>query len=100
MRQNDDYSSFVEGQYVYCHHIPGIHRIIRVYKQDIGKPPMLHLEHLYDNKYNKKTERRIDREYTVDAGNCKLINLDKLLDFESKKFIKIEKILISLKEQK
>lgn len=100
MKQDEDYSSFLEGKYVYCHNIPGIHKILRVFKQDSGKPPMLILEHLYDNKYNKKTEKKIDREYTVDAGNCKLINLDKLLDFETKKFIKIEKILISLKEQK
>jgi hypothetical protein len=87
---------FREGDYVYCTKIPGIHRIIRCFRQEEDKPPMLILEHLYDNKYNKIIDKPRDREYTVDGGHCKSIDLKKLLSFEEKKFDNIKKVINGL----
>ncbi len=71
--------NFKEGDLVYCSKIPGIHRVIRVFKNDVNKPPMLVTEHLFDQKYNKIQAKYYDREYNIDAGNCKLIDLNALL---------------------
>jgi len=88
--------SFIEGDYVYCNKIPGIHKIIRLYNQEKDRPPLLILEHLYDNKYNKIVDKPRDREYTVDGGHCKSIDLNKLLSFEEKKFENIKKTINGL----
>jgi len=87
---------FEEGDFVYCTRIPGIHKILRVYKEGNGKPPTLLTELLYNNKYEKVLAKARDREYTVDATYCKVVDFQAMLTFELRKFEKVKTMVKTL----
>ena len=88
--------NFEEGDYIYCTRIPGIHKILRVYKEGNGKPPTLQTELLYNSKYEKVLAKARDREYTIDATYCKSVDFKAMLNFELRKFEKVKSMVQSL----
>ena len=88
--------NFKEGDYIYCTRIPGIHKILRVYKEGESKPPTLLTELLYNNKYEKVLAKARDREYTIDATYCKPVDFKAMLTFEQRKFEKVKNMVQSL----
>lgn len=87
--------SYEEGDYVYCSRIPGIHRVIKVLKNQ-DRYPILITEHLYSSKYEKVKGSARDRENTVDASYCKLIDFQRLYMHELSKFEHIKSIIHKL----
>lgn len=87
---------FQENEYVYCTRIPGIHRIVRVFKENGGKTITLHTEILYNSKYEKVLAKARDREYVVDASYCKPVDFKAMLSFEFAKFEKVRNMVHSL----
>lgn len=87
---------FKENDLIYCSKIKGIHRVVKVLKEE-GRDDQLITEYLYDDKYNRILSSYKDREYTISSAYCKPVELDKLLLFEKKKFEKIETTIKNLK---
>lgn len=87
---------FKEGQYVYCSRIRGIHKVLNILSSTDGRPPILILEHLYNEKYKKIGGKFKDRENTVDGTYCRPINLVELLRFETLVFTEKQNILNKL----
>lgn len=87
---------FIEGQYIYCSKIPGIHKIVRVGKNGEDRPPTLTTEHLYNDKYEKINAKARDKEYTIDGAFCKPIDFLALYNFELLRFNKVVKMIDKL----
>jgi hypothetical protein len=87
--------SFEEGQYIYCSRIPGIHKILKVLKNQ-DRYPILITEHLYSPKYEKVKGSVRDREHTVDGTYCSIIDFVKLYLHELSKFEHIKTIILKL----
>ncbi len=88
--------SFIEGQYVYCSRIPGIHLITKIINNGENRAPTLYTEHIYNSSYEKINKKTKDREYIIDGMYCKLIDFKKLFSFESSKFEKIKTVILKL----
>lgn len=89
-------ATFKEGDYIYCTKVPGIHRILRVYKEGEGKAPLLLTELLYNSKYERVLAKAADREYTVSAAFCKPVDLKAMLSFEQRKYEKVKSMIQKL----
>jgi hypothetical protein len=92
----DKIINYKENDIIYCDKIKGIHRVIKVYKQE-NKPDILITEYLYDDKYKRINLSFKDREYTIDSWHCRLVDLDKLLKFEQTKLDKATEVIMKLK---
>lgn len=85
--------NFKEGDLVYCTKFPGIHKVIRAYKDSNCSSQTLQTELLYNSKYEKVLAKVADREYTVSAAYCKPVDLKAMLNFEQKKFEKVKSMV-------
>lgn len=91
-----DSYNFKEGDYIYCTKVPGLHKILRVYKEGDGKAPLLMTELLYNSKYERVLAKATDREYTVSAAFCKAVDLKAMLTFEQRKYEKVKTMVQKL----
>lgn len=91
-----DVYNFKEGDYVYCTKVPGIHKILRVYKEGENRAPLLITELLYNSKYEKVLAKADDREYTLSAGFCKTVDFKAMLTFEQRKYEKVKNMVQKL----